>query len=663
MQMKDILRITALATLIVLSCNIFAQKGNSKAGLDAQFLVSSYEITAGECVYFTDMTTGNPTHWLWTFEGAQTPTSTEQHPQNICYYHPGVYSVILEVQNGAMVNTEVVTECITVLPNTETPIADFTANYTTIPANSTVQFTNISQNGPFSSFLWTFEGGMPSSSTDERPTPITYPHVGQYNVELTVTDMNGNSDTETRNFYINVVPEATVNPEANFMVDRTYIAPGDAVNFTDRSLGNPYIWHWFFEGAVPTTSNAQNPTGIMFPMPGTYDVELVIESNMGMDTLRRENYITVAETDPCVAIPECEFTASPRLIRSGTRVYFEDRSTNNPTAWSWEFEGGYPHTAATANIINGIEYNAAGFYDVLHSVSNECGTTTLTKYDYIMVFSGTVPMYCDTITNIGANEIPTSPAVSGSWGYIGGHNGQRTKYYADKFNQYSFEQVDAIIVPVYKSKAGTYNSTVTFYIWDGNSRTPETILAEKRIYLRDIPENYNYVVEFDEPVEVEGPFYAGYKINYNGTNSDGEGDWFVVSVAPARYTSGSNTLYVSNDGESWNTAYEKFGVRTSTAIRPVTCIVDVEDYAAEHEISIFPNPASDIVNIDLGSVEYGKDITIDIYDMLGRKVDMQNCNSSEGNIEINVANYCEGLYFVNMNIDGHRVTEKVLIAR
>ena len=150
--MKDILRITALATLIVLSCNIFAQKGNSKAGLDAQFLVSSYEIIAGECVYFTDMTTGNPTHWQWTFEGAQTPTSTEQHPQDICYYHPGVYSVILEVQNGAMVNTEIVTECITVLPNTETPIADFTANYTTIPANNIVQFTSTSQNGPFASY-------------------------------------------------------------------------------------------------------------------------------------------------------------------------------------------------------------------------------------------------------------------------------------------------------------------------------------------------------------------------------------------------------------------------------------------------------------------------------------------------------------------------------
>jgi PKD repeat protein len=474
--------------------------------------------------------------------------------------------------------------------------------------------------------------------------------------------MNHNSDTETKNFYINVVPEATIRPEANFMADRTYIEPGDAINFTDNSLGSPYIWHWFFEGAVPTTSNAQNPTGIMFPMPGTYDVELVIESNMGMDTLRRENYITVAENDPCVARPEAQFTAWPRLITSGTRVYFEDQSTNNPTAWTWEFEGGYPHTAATANIINGIEYNAAGFYDVFHSVSNECGTTAITKDDYIMVFSGPVPMYCDTITNILPNEIPYSPQVAGSWGYIGGHNGQKVKVYADKFNQDSFEQVDAIIVPVFKSKANSVKSSVTFYIWDGNTPFPDSVLAQKTVKLQDIHENYNHSVEFDTPAIVNGPFFVGYEIKYSGTNANGDGDWFVVSVAPNRSASGSNTLYVKSN-DTWSTAYEKFGVRTSTAIRPVTCIVDVEDYAAEHEISIYPNPASSIININLGTVEYGKDVTVDIYDMLGRNVTTRNYNSCDGNIEINVGSFSEGLYFVRMNIDGHSVTEKVLIAR
>ena len=49
--------------------------------------------------------------------------------------------------------------------------------------------------------------------------------------------------------------------------------------------------------------------------------------------------------------------------------------------------------------------------------------------------------------------------------------------------------------------------------------------------------------------------------------------------------------------------------------------------------------------------------------MLGRNVASQNHNSSEGNIELNVENFSEGLYFVRMNIDGHNVIEKVLISR
>ena len=43
--------------------------------------------------------------------------------------------------------------------------------------------------------------------------------------------------------------QQTEPPIADFMADRIFIAPGDFINFTDRSKGSPYIWKWFFEGA------------------------------------------------------------------------------------------------------------------------------------------------------------------------------------------------------------------------------------------------------------------------------------------------------------------------------------------------------------------------------------------------------------------------------
>ncbi|HNQ68163.1 MAG TPA: PKD domain-containing protein [Bacteroidales bacterium] len=662
----NFLRLVAIVIIIVLSNNIvLAQKSKSeKTQLDAAFIASTYTITAGECVNFTDMSTGNPTGWQWSFPGSQTPNSTIQHPQNICYYYAGTYDVILEVQNSTAVNTEVIAGCITVEPNTTTPIADFDADYTTIPQGGTVTFTDLSQNGPFVSYAWTFNGGIPNVSNEEEPVPVAYTEVGTYSVELRVEDENSVQDNELKINYITVIPAATVPPVADFMADRVFIAPGDYINFHDMTSGSPYIWRWYFEGASPNTSNQQNPTSILYAMPGTYNVQLIVESNMGIDTITKEDYIIVSATDPCTAMPIADFKASQRLIRSGTRIYFEDKSLNNPTTWNWYFQGGYPTYSAVSNVINGIEYNAAGFWDVSLAVNNACGTDYMYREDYILVFSGPVNKYCDTITNVGSNENIYSPYLTGSWGYIGGHNGQKIKTYADYFNQYSFTQIEALVVPVVHCEYGEYNSYVTFYIWDGNTTYPETILAQKKLLLRNIPENFNNVVVFDTPVEVEGPFFAGYKINYVDNNSDGiSEDKFTVSIVENRsYPSAVNTMYVEANSV-WSTATAKFGIKTSSAIKPVTCIVDIDEFKITNDIDIYPNPASDYIYIQTGKLETGKDIEVKLIDITGREIISEEYQVGYNDIRINVNNLPQGLYLVTLRTDNNRITQRIMISK
>ncbi|HPX76717.1 MAG TPA: T9SS type A sorting domain-containing protein [Bacteroidales bacterium] len=659
-------KITILSLIFVLiGFTAFAQKSkDSKGNLDAGFVASVYTITAGECINFTDMSTGGPTAWLWSFPGAQTATSSAQHPVGICYHFPGTYDVMLEVQNSTQVNTEIVEACIEVLPNTETPIADFVADYTTIPAGGVVQFTDLSQNGPFESYAWVFEGGIPPSSTFAEPTPVGYTTVGKYKVSLRVEDADGDQDSEIKEKYINVIPAATIPPIADFMADRVYIAPGDFINFADRSQGNPYIWKWFFEGAAQTSSTLQNPNAILYLEPGTYDVELIVESNMGIDTIRKEDYIVVAETDPCVAIPEAKFKASSRLIRSGVKVYFEDQSLNNPTTWNWYFQGGYPTYAATSNIIRGIEYNVAGFFDVSLSVNNGCGSHYEYRDDYILVFSGPVNEYCDTISNVETYENIYSPTVSGTWGEVGGHNGQKIRTYADKFEQHSFERIDALIVPVVKSQAGQYNSKVTFYIWNGNTVYPEEVLAKKDYFIRDIPENFNYVIEFGQTIEVDGPFFVGYKINYVDIDGDGiSDDRFSVSIAHNRGgTSALNTLYVESNSE-WATATAKLGYRTSSAIRPVTCVVDVNEFEIKNNIDIYPNPATEIVYISTGEVNFGTDLNIQVVDITGRVVKTINSFVNTEEIPINISDLPQGLYVFSLNFDGNVVNRRVMLSK
>jgi hypothetical protein len=71
----------------------------------AGFIGSSLLIAAGECIDFTDLSTGAPTSWQWSFSGGTPATSTDQNPQNICYNTPGCHDVTLIVSNATTTDT------------------------------------------------------------------------------------------------------------------------------------------------------------------------------------------------------------------------------------------------------------------------------------------------------------------------------------------------------------------------------------------------------------------------------------------------------------------------------------------------------------------------------------------------------------------------------
>ena len=177
----------------------------------------------------------------------------------------------------------------------EPPIADFTADTTTIGAGGSVYFTDLSTNSP-TSWSWTFSGGTPSGSTDQNPI-ITYNTPGTYTVSLTAENSLG-SDTETKTDYITVT--APQPPIADFSAGSTNISAGDSVDFTDQSLNTPTAWDWTFAGGTPGTSTDRNPT-ITYNTPGTYTVTLIAANSAGSDTETKVDYINVAEKPYCTS--------------------------------------------------------------------------------------------------------------------------------------------------------------------------------------------------------------------------------------------------------------------------------------------------------------------------------------------------------------------------
>jgi PKD repeat protein len=86
----------------------------------------------------------------------------------------------------------------------QTPEADFIANDVTVNEGDIVTFTDLSTNNP-TSWMWTFEGGTPATSTEAAPT-VTYAEAGTYSVTLTTGNAAGN-DLVTKTGYI-LVEEA-----------------------------------------------------------------------------------------------------------------------------------------------------------------------------------------------------------------------------------------------------------------------------------------------------------------------------------------------------------------------------------------------------------------------------------------------------------------------
>ena len=137
-------------------------------------------------VQFRDISTGNPTGWIWNFgDGA---TSTEQNPTHI-YTTKGTsstntFTVILTVTNPNGEDTVKKTDYITV---TQTPIAEFTVDSRQGKAPFIVKFRDLSAGNPTS---WSWEFGDGTGSSEQNPTHL-YPYEGSYDVRLTVSNQFG----------------------------------------------------------------------------------------------------------------------------------------------------------------------------------------------------------------------------------------------------------------------------------------------------------------------------------------------------------------------------------------------------------------------------------------------------------------------------------------
>jgi PKD repeat protein len=164
------------------------------------FTASKTVVKVGETINFSDQTTGDPTDWLWEFEGADILTSTDKNPIGISYANTGCFKVTLTPSRIGNAGDKLERVCF--IEVVTEPVAEFASNTTYTRIGETVDFFDLSQ-GAVTAWNWTFGGTQTPVSLVKFPT-VVFDTVGCFKVTLTVFNKGVASQSEVKDCYIYV---------------------------------------------------------------------------------------------------------------------------------------------------------------------------------------------------------------------------------------------------------------------------------------------------------------------------------------------------------------------------------------------------------------------------------------------------------------------------
>lgn len=331
----------------------------------ADFTADITVIDEGQSVNFTDLSI-NATSWSWSFSGGTPSSSTAQNP-TVTYDTEGTYTVELTATNAVGSDTETKTAYITVNNVVVTPVADFTADVTSVTVGGTVNFTDLSANEP-TGWSWTFTGGTPSGSTTQNPS-VTYNTEGTYDVSLVASNSAG-SDTETKTGYITVTSAPTT----------------ETLSFTDFESGWG-IWH---DGG----RDCKLYTGGTYAWSGSNAAD--IQDNSGVAS---SFYMTNGED-----------VSTPGYVQLDVEFYFIAISMENGEDFFVQYYDGSSWNNV-ADFVRGVDFNNNTFYVATVTIL-ESGYTfpTNMKLRFMCDASGNRDdVYIDDITVTASTQQTSGP--------------------------------------------------------------------------------------------------------------------------------------------------------------------------------------------------------------------------------------------------------------
>jgi gliding motility-associated-like protein len=259
----------------------------------------------------------------WNFGDAPGYSVTGGGPRTHTFNSAGTYTVtvVAFIFGSAASCSDTDRVVVNILPN---PVSSFSMNPSGMCDSITVGFTDAST----SAISWSWNFGNTQTSALQTPPTQTYT-VGNYNVSLQVTAVNGCTNTSTQ------VVHVYQSPDADFAVANACV--NSVVSFSDASLAQASdpvtTWDWDFNDTG--TSTLQNPTHA-YTGSGTFNVELVVHTAHCSDSTTKPVTIN--------PLPVASFSLAPNTGCSPLTVAFTNGSSGAAT-YEWNFGNGATSTA------------------------------------------------------------------------------------------------------------------------------------------------------------------------------------------------------------------------------------------------------------------------------------------------------------------------------
>ena len=409
---------------------------------------------------------------------------------------------------------------------------------------------------------------------------------------------------------------------------------------------------------------------------GTYNVRITKNGYEAYET-----QVTVADGEAITIQAElvalegivADFTVDATAVSIGGTVHFYDNSWGAQLVnWDWEFEGGSPATSTTMNPT--VTYNEAGTFGVRLTVTNADGESD-TKY---------MPNYISVVEayNMQNGTVNTCDAMFYDCG------GPTANYGNNRDLTMTFlPATEGGIIEVEFQSFETENNYDFLYIYDGTSTSasqigqyyggsnPGTVTATN-------PEGaLTFKFTSDSSVDREGwaahvyclgvsyPLQAVAYAEHNSMNIGETNTLHVVATGgTGEYSydwqpadnlddpTAQNPVFTATEaGDVTFNVNVTSGGEVVTASLTITVIdnVDVEEIAGE-KVSVYPNPATSIVNIN-GLSDFAN-LEVKVVNLQGQVV-MTVVNS----LEINVKDIESGIYFINIDCDGTQIIKRIVV--